>query len=159
MFRSAASTLVRAAARSYATEAAAASSGKLTLNFVLPHQTLYKAKEVAQVNLSGASGDMGILAGHVPVIEELKPGVLEIVEKDGKKNKFFVSGGFAAVHPDSSINVTAIEAFSLESFDKESIRVGLDAANAKLASAKDAVESAEAKIEVEVFTALQNATK
>jgi F-type H+-transporting ATPase subunit delta len=41
------------------------------------------------VNLSGSSGDMGILANHVPIIEELKPGVLEVIEKDGKKNKFF----------------------------------------------------------------------
>jgi F-type H+-transporting ATPase subunit delta len=35
----------------------------------------------------------------------------------------------------------------------------LDEANRKLASAKDAAEQAVAKIEIEVFSALQSATK
>ncbi|KAI9219147.1 ATP-synthase delta-subunit [Blastocladiella britannica] len=152
--------LARAAVfRTYATEAVAATSGKLTLNLVAPHQALYTKKEVHQVNLSGVNGDIGILANHVPIIEELKPGVVEVIEKDGKKNKFFVSGGFAAVHPDSSLNINAVEAFTLDSFDKEAIRAGLEEANRKLTSAKDAFSQAEAKVEVEVYTALQQATK
>ncbi|ORZ34595.1 F1 complex, delta/epsilon subunit of ATPase [Catenaria anguillulae PL171] len=150
---------LRSAARSYATEAAAVSQNKLTLNLLLPHQALYTKKEVQQVNLSGVNGDIGILANHVPIIEELKPGVVEVIEKDGKKNKLFVSGGFAVVHADSSLNINAIEAFPLDAFDKETIRVGLDEATRKLTAAKDAAAQAEAKIEIEVYTALQNATK
>lgn len=41
-----------------------------------------------QVNLTAASGEMGILANHVPSIEQLKPGVLEVIENgqnEGKK--------------------------------------------------------------------------
>ncbi|KAI9189443.1 delta subunit of the central stalk of mitochondrial F1F0 ATP synthase, atp16 [Blastocladiella emersonii ATCC 22665] len=159
MFRSATASVLRTVARrAYATEAAA-TANKLTLNLVMPHQALYTKKEVQQVNLSGANGDIGILANHVPIIEQLKPGVVEVIEKDGKKNKFFVSGGFAVVHPDSSLNINAVEAFPLDSFDKEAIRAGLEEANRKAGSAKDAEAIAEAKVEVEVYTALQAATK
>ncbi|KAJ1511373.1 delta subunit of the central stalk of mitochondrial F1F0 ATP synthase, atp16 [Coelomomyces lativittatus] len=77
--------------RQYATEAPAASSGqgKLILNLVLPHQSLIHKKPVHQVNLSSTSGDMGILANHVPIIEELRPGVLEVIELNQNKTKYF----------------------------------------------------------------------
>ncbi|KAJ1883593.1 hypothetical protein LPJ66_011017, partial [Kickxella alabastrina] len=42
----------QAATRLYASEASAASSGKLVLNFALPHQIVLSSKEVNQVDLS-----------------------------------------------------------------------------------------------------------
>lgn len=48
-------------------------------------QTIFKSQDVVQVNLAAESGDMGILANHVPSIEALKPGVLEVI--DGSDNK------------------------------------------------------------------------
>ncbi|KAF9415072.1 delta subunit of the central stalk of mitochondrial F1F0 ATP synthase, atp16, partial [Podila epigama] len=73
-------------ARTYATEAAA--SAGLRLTFVVPHQSIYKDVTVNQVNIAAVSGDMGILASHVPSIEQLRPGVVEILEASGSK-KFF----------------------------------------------------------------------
>ena len=74
-------------ARSYATEAPAAD--KLRLTFVLPHKALYKATDVQQVNLAATSGDMGILANHVPTIEQLNPGIVEVIESGDVTKKFF----------------------------------------------------------------------
>ncbi len=37
-----------------------------------------KEQVVGQVNLSSTDGDLGILAGHVPVILQLRPGLLEV---------------------------------------------------------------------------------
>lgn len=54
----------------------------------MPSQTIYSSAEVLQVNISAATGDMGILANHVPSVEQLKPGVLEVIENgqtDAKK--------------------------------------------------------------------------
>lgn len=34
------------------------------------------------------SGEMGVLANHVPSIEQLKPGLIEIVEESGSKQFF-----------------------------------------------------------------------
>ncbi|KIK27665.1 hypothetical protein PISMIDRAFT_674568, partial [Pisolithus microcarpus 441] len=49
-------------------------AGKLNLSLVLPHQAIFTSADVVQVNISAATGDMGILANHVPSIEPLRPG-------------------------------------------------------------------------------------
>lgn len=42
-----------------------------------------------QVNLAAESGDMGVLANHVPSIEQLRPGIVEIIEESGGNKQFF----------------------------------------------------------------------
>jgi len=42
-----------------------------------------------QVNLPAESGEMGVLANHVPSIEQLKPGLVEVLEEGGASKKFF----------------------------------------------------------------------
>lgn len=42
-----------------------------------------------QVNMAAETGDMGVLANHVPSIEQLKPGVIEIIEESGGNKQFF----------------------------------------------------------------------
>ncbi len=44
-----------------------------------------------QVNLTGETGDMGVLANHEPFIEQLKPGLLEVMEESAGNKKFFRS--------------------------------------------------------------------
>ncbi|KAG0002622.1 delta subunit of the central stalk of mitochondrial F1F0 ATP synthase, atp16 [Entomortierella chlamydospora] len=139
--------------RSYATEAAATG---LRLTFAVPHQTIYKDASVAQVNIAAVSGDMGILASHVPSIEQLRPGVIEVLEGASSK-KFFVSGGFATMNPDSSLNINAIEAFPVEDFSAETIRHNLAEAQRIATSGATEEEKLAAKIEVEVLESLQAA--
>jgi F-type H+-transporting ATPase subunit delta len=76
---------------------------------------------------------MGILANHVPSIEPLRPGVVEVIEAAGSKKWFgeqqlllrlrlltgyssAVSGGFATVHPNNRLTINAVEAAPLEDF-------------------------------------------
>ncbi|CAB4255262.1 similar to Saccharomyces cerevisiae YDL004W ATP16 Delta subunit of the central stalk of mitochondrial F1F0 ATP synthase [Maudiozyma barnettii] len=131
----------------------------LKLQFSLPHETLYSGVKVNQVNLPAQSGKMGILANHVPTIEQLSPGVVEILEENSNTaKKYFISGGFATVQPNSVLSITAAEAFPLESFSPEHIRTLLTEAKGKLADS-DAVVAAEAAITVEVLEQLEAATK
>lgn len=65
---------------------------------------------------------MGILSAHVPSVEELKPGLLEVVESSGTK-RWFVSGGFATVHPNNKLTINAIEAYNLDQFSPEVSRM------------------------------------
>lgn len=37
-----------------------------------------KDQVVGQVNVSSTDGDLGILAGHVPLILQLRPGLVEV---------------------------------------------------------------------------------
>ena len=50
----------------------------------LPNSTLS-----VQVNIPAESGEMGVLANHVPSIEQLKPGLVEIIEESGGSKQFF----------------------------------------------------------------------
>lgn len=52
-------------------------------------QSIYRSQDVVQVNIPAESGEMGVLANHVPSIEQLKPGVVEVVEESGGAKQFF----------------------------------------------------------------------
>lgn len=54
-----------------------------------PFQAVYTSKDVVQVNLPAESGEMGVLANHVPSIEQLKPGLIEVIEESGGSKQFF----------------------------------------------------------------------
>ncbi|KAI8369391.1 F1 complex, delta/epsilon subunit of ATPase [Radiomyces spectabilis] len=143
-------------ARFYASEAPATSE-KLRLTFVVPHQAIYKGVDVQQVNLAATSGDMGILANHVPTIEQLNPGIVEVIESGDVTKKFFVSGGFAIINPDSSLNINAVEAAKLEDLSIESVQSALADAQRVANGNGSEEEKAAAKIEVEVYEAIQSA--
>lgn len=40
------------------------------------------------------SGEMGVLANHVPSIEQLKPGLIEVIEEAGGSKQFFRTSTF-----------------------------------------------------------------
>ncbi|KAH9248692.1 ATP synthase F1, epsilon subunit [Batrachochytrium salamandrivorans] len=146
------------ARHSYATEASTTgSSGKLLVNLVAPHQALLSKFEARQVNLSSSDGDMGILASHVPTIAQLKPGVIEVFGNE-KTIKYFVSGGFAVVNPDSSLNINAVEAVSVTDLDFEAAKRSVEDATKRLSSGTEE-ERVEAKIQLEVFEAVVAAAK
>ncbi|GME74849.1 unnamed protein product [Ambrosiozyma monospora] len=109
----------------------------------------------SQLNVPGFSGEMGILANHVPIVEQLKPGVVEVIEEAGS-TKYFISGGFINVLPNSKVNITTVEAFKLEDFSAENVKTLLAEAQKNAASADEAV-SAEANIQIEVLESLQAA--
>ena len=71
-----------------------------------------------QVNLPAETGEMGVLANHVASIEQLKPGLVEIIEEQGSK-QFFLAGGFAVVQPNSVLSINAVEGYPLEDFSAE----------------------------------------
>lgn len=54
--------------------------------------------DVDIVVLPGASGEMGILPKHAPVLTTLKYGIIK-VRKNGKEELFSVAGGVAEVQP------------------------------------------------------------
>ncbi|KAL2007925.1 hypothetical protein VTN00DRAFT_7907 [Thermoascus crustaceus] len=138
---------------------AEAVSDKLKLSLALPHQTIYKSADVVQVNIPAETGEMGVLANHVPSIEQLKPGLLEIIEENGGTKQFFLSGGFAVVQPDNQLSINAVEGFPLEDFSADAVRAQIAEAQ-KIASGSGSEQDiAEAKIELEVLETLQASLK
>ncbi|OAP63834.1 ATP synthase subunit delta, mitochondrial [Fonsecaea erecta] len=134
-------------------------SDKIKLSLALPHQSIYTSQDVVQVNIPAESGEMGILAQHVPSIEQLKPGLVEIIEESGGSKQFFLSGGFAVVQPNSVLSINAVEGFPLEDFSEEAVKSQIAEAQ-KIASGSGSEQDiAEAKIELEVLESIQAAMK
>ncbi|ERS97170.1 ATP synthase subunit delta, mitochondrial [Sporothrix schenckii ATCC 58251] len=136
-----------------------ASPSAIKLSLSLPHQTIYKSQDVVQVNIPAESGEMGVLANHVPSIEQLKPGLIEVVEESGGNKQFFLSGGFAIVQPNSVLSINAVEGYPIEDFSAEAVKSQLAEAQ-KIANGSGSEQDiAEAKIEVEVLESIQAALK
>ncbi|KAL4797493.1 ATP synthase [Aspergillus venezuelensis] len=132
---------------------AEAVNDKIKLSLVLPHQVRFRPAGLP-VNIPAESGEMGVLANHVPSIEQLKPGLVEIVEEGGANKKFFLSGGFAVVQPDSQLSINAVEGFPLEDFSADNVRAQIAEAQ-KIAGGNGSEQDiAEAKIELEAFRSL-----
>jgi F-type H+-transporting ATPase subunit epsilon len=76
--------------------------------------------EVDQVDVPGAEGDFGVLAGHAPLIALLRPGMMTVYS-GGEKTKLVVFGGFAEVGP-GGLTVLADVATSLGDFDRAALQ-------------------------------------
>lgn len=66
-----------------------------------------------------------------------------------------MSGGFATVQPGNLLSINAVEAYTLEDFAPDAIRSGLAEAQRVAGGGGSEEEVAEARIEVEVYEALQ----
>merc|ERR1719384_1641632 len=84
---------------------AAPASGLMKLNFNLPQETLYAGADVSSVVVPGAMGEYEVTADHVPIVAELKAGMLTINHDSGDPEKYFVAGGFSLTHANSTTDV------------------------------------------------------
>lgn len=113
--------------------------------------------------LPAVTGDFGVMPGHVPTLAQLRPGVVSIhKEMDKDIKKYFISGGFAFIHADSTADVCVIEAAELEQLDKDAVKAGLAEYTAKLGSLQgkgDDYEIAAAQIGVDVYSAMDAAVQ
>jgi F-type H+-transporting ATPase subunit epsilon len=73
--------------------------------------------EVEQVDIPGAEGDLGVMAGHAPLVATIRPGILTITA-GGKHEKIIVLGGLAEIS-DKGLTVLADTATSVAELDRE----------------------------------------
>ena len=101
----------------------------IQLSIVTPDKDA-AAQECDEVVVPGIKGELGLLAGHVPLITALRPGVLTVIS--GSKKAFYaVSSGFAEVDGDQvSVLTSACEIAS--EIDVERARRAKADAEAKL---------------------------
>lgn len=110
---------------------------------------------------------MGILANHVPSLLQLRPGLLEIFtdgpasQSGSKRTAYFVSGGFVTINPDSSMQISALEAVTLDKLDSQAVADGFAEAQRNIQSTANApstdISKIEAQIHVDVYQQLSNA--
>ncbi|HEY6803343.1 MAG TPA: F0F1 ATP synthase subunit epsilon [Pyrinomonadaceae bacterium] len=119
---------------------------KIELEVVTPERRVL-AESVEMVTVPGLNGEMGILAGHTPLISQLKTGILSYVQ-EGKTSQLHVSGGFVEVR-DDHVSVLAEVAERPEEIDAASARTARERLEKQLGSwtgSEDDLESARTEL-------------
>ena len=85
------------------------------LELVSPEKLLFSGA-ITDVLVPGTEGEFVVMAGHMPVMTALRPGVVDIGDADGKHTRMFVRGGFADV-TNTSLTLLAEQAIPLAELD------------------------------------------
>jgi F-type H+-transporting ATPase subunit epsilon len=99
-------------------------------DLVSPEKIAYSG-EVEQVDVPGAEGDFGVLAGHAPVVATIRPGILTVMA-GGTQQKIIVLGGLAEVSA-KGLTVLADVATSLQDLDRTAFADQVSGMEASLA--------------------------
>ncbi|MDG2960405.1 F0F1 ATP synthase subunit epsilon [Bisgaard Taxon 10/6] len=75
---------------------------------------------VRSIQATGSEGELGILAGHIPLLTGIKPGIVKITCEDNSEEVLYVSGGFLEVQP-NIVTVLADVAIRGSELDQERI--------------------------------------
>src|SRR5690349_6508086 len=92
---------------------------KITFDLVSPERLLL-SQAADMVTIPGSEGYLGVIAGHMPLVTTLRPGMID-VQTDGKDTRFFVAGGFAEISA-TKITVLAEEALPMSEMDLAILR-------------------------------------
>ena len=103
----------------------------LRLEIVTPERRVLDT-EVDSVTVPTASGEVGILPSHAPLVSALKPGVLAFTIK-GVTDRLAVSGGFLEVNADK-VAILADTAETAEEIDIDAARTTRDEAEKAFAA-------------------------
>jgi F-type H+-transporting ATPase subunit epsilon len=85
-----------------------------SFELVSPDKLLFKG-DAESVLVPGSEGDFLVLRDHAPVMTSLRPGLVEVDQGGGKRERYFVRGGFADANPAGLILLadTAVPAHEL----------------------------------------------
>jgi F-type H+-transporting ATPase subunit epsilon len=93
------------------------------VTLVSPEHLLY-ADEVNQVDLPGAEGDLGVLAGHAPIVTMLRPGIATMIRDDARES-FVLLGGLAEFS-NGQLTILAETAAPVGEFDLAALKDRID---------------------------------
>ncbi|MGS0677065.1 F0F1 ATP synthase subunit epsilon [Shewanella sp. 0m-4] len=102
---------------------------------------------VAQLQVSGTEGELGIMPGHAALLTSIKPGMARIVKQDGSEEVFYLSGGILEVQP-SSISVLADVVMRADEIDEQAAIEAKHRAEAHMADAGADFNYAAAAVEL-----------
>jgi F-type H+-transporting ATPase subunit epsilon len=103
--------------------------------------------DVTLVIASGEAGELGIAPRHEPLLTRLKPGQVEVIGEDGKRQGFYVSGGILEVQP-NVVTVLADTALRADEIDEAAVKRAKEEAERMLENRGDAktVEQAQEQL-------------
>lgn len=125
----------------------------IKFEIVTPEQVVLK-ETVVRATIPTTSGELTILAGHIPLISVLKPGIIEVERETGDIEIMVVSGGFLEIQSGKIIILAdyAERAASLDETVIEAARIKAEQVKLE-AKNRDEVEFTDiaARLEVELL--------
>jgi F-type H+-transporting ATPase subunit epsilon len=103
--------------------------------------------EAQMVFAPAEMGDVGIAPRHAPLLTRLKPGTVRVQQPGGEELEFFVGGGILEIQP-YLVTVLADTALRAKDADEAAALAAKQAAEEKLAGAKDEMDLARAQAEI-----------
>lgn len=94
-------------------------SSQFELTIVSAERKIFNGN-VTSMRVSGVEGELGVYAGHMPLLTAIKPGMVKFTLDDGKEDFIYVSGGFLEVQP-TVVTVLADIAIRGEELDEQRI--------------------------------------
>ena len=101
----------------------------LILEIVTPEAKVY-SDVVEVVVVPGAEGELGIMPMHIPLLTELKPGVLKI-SKAGQETYFAVGEGFVEITQES-VTILTDMALTEKEIDEQKVKEAMARAQARI---------------------------
>jgi F-type H+-transporting ATPase subunit epsilon len=128
---------------------------KISFDLVSPERLLLST-EAEMVTVPGTEGDMGVMAGHMPLISTLRPGVIAVSGGAESDRRFYVMGGFAEVNP-GKLTVLAEEAMPVAELDAAALDLRIKNGEEDVALAKSDGERAKAQETLDYLKGLRAA--
>lgn len=111
-------------------------ASQFELNVVSAERKIFSGS-VTSVRVSGVDGELGVYAGHTPLLTAIKPGMVKFTTAEGKEEFIYVSGGFLEVQP-TVVTVLADTAIRGDELDEQRILAAKRKAEETLSKATDA---------------------
>ncbi len=117
------------------------------LTVVGPDKSVVDESAIGVV-VPGIDGYFGVLAGHVPLIAALKPGIMEFTDPTNNKHHVYLGGGFVEVSGEK-VSVLADEAQRADAIDIDQAEKALEEARKSLRGEDSTTNSTDAVMEIE----------
>jgi F-type H+-transporting ATPase subunit epsilon len=115
-------------------------------NIVSADESLFSGA-VEMVVATGSLGELGINAGHAPLLSDLKPGPVRVIKAAGEEEIFFLSGGYLEVQP-NAISILADTAVRANDIDEAAAAQALKDAEHAIANQTGEIEYSKAACNV-----------
>lgn len=104
---------------------------KIALDIVTPNGSVYSEHEAELVVLQTESGEMGVMAGHIPTVAPLKIGAVRVTRSGNDKDHIAVTEGFAEIRPEK-VTILVQSAEQSDEIDIERAKASLLRAEERL---------------------------
>jgi len=116
------------------------------LDVVSAEKNLFSGR-VQSIQVTGGEGELGILAGHAPLLTKIQPGMVRMVKQHGDAEVIYLSGGMLEVQP-GTVTVLADTAIRGAELDEAKALKAKKAAEEKISNPHSDVDFVQAQIEL-----------